>query len=146
MEPLKYILLFFVVTFVAIQFYTPQKNTGEMITKNSFVSLVETPMEIQIMLKKSCYDCHSDFTKYPWYAEISPISWYIASNIKKAKAGLNFSTWGGYTATEKDKKIIKIGKMIKRRWMPLHDYIAKHPEAYMSNDDVSKYSEWFFSL
>ncbi len=55
------------------------------------------------MGERSCFDCHSNNTNYPWYSKVAPISWYINSHIKKGRKILNFSKWNGYSKDEKDK-------------------------------------------
>ncbi|MEN8137339.1 MAG: heme-binding domain-containing protein [Bacteroidota bacterium] len=146
MEPLKYIFYFFLVVFIGIQFIRPAKNDGEVITDHSFVNNIETPQNIRNMLSNACYDCHSNSTKYPWYADISPVSWYISGHVEDGKNKLNFSEWQKYPLSERRKKLEKISDLIKRRWMPLHDYLGQHPEAFIREDELESYSEWFANL
>ena len=143
MEPLKYIFYFFLIVFIGIQFSIPDKNLGDPTPEGSFIHQVETPTEIQKMLSNACYDCHSNQTKYPWYSSVAPVSWYISSHVEDGKAKLNFSEWEKYSDSEKKKKLEKISDLIKRRWMPMHEYLGQHPEAFMSKAEVEHFSNWF---
>lgn len=143
MEPLKYILYFFVVLFLAIQFIRPEKNEGDRRGEDSYFSTVEVDIEVDQILDRSCYDCHSNKTNYPWYAELSPVSWYIADHVEKGKKRLNFSNWNLYSETKKDSLERSIADLVKRRWMPLHDYLGQHPEAMLNNVQLEKLIEGF---
>ena len=146
MNELKYILYFFVALFLAIQFKIPEKNIGEINPITSFENAVKVPEDIKHLLKNTCYDCHSNFTNYPWYADVAPMSWYISGHVDDGKLVLNFSEWSNYSLEEKQKKINKSADLIKRRWMPMHEYLGQHPEAIMTNDEVDKFASWFLNL
>jgi hypothetical protein len=146
MNELKYILYFFVSLFIGIQFFIPEKNIGEINPKGSFENEIETPADIKEMLSNACYDCHSNNTKYPWYASVAPMSWYVAGHVEDGKARLNFSTWSDYTHEEKQKKLDKNADLVKRRWMPMHEYLGQHPEALLTNDEVARLSDWFSKI
>ncbi|MCK5782096.1 MAG: heme-binding domain-containing protein [Flavobacteriales bacterium] len=143
MESLKYIFFFFLALFLVIQLKVPEKNQGDLDVVTSFVNNVDTPNNVKAMLTNACYDCHSNNTKYPWYADVAPISWYVAGHVEDGKKRLNFTEWQNYSKDEKQKKLEKISNLIKRRWMPMHEYLGQHPEALMSNDEIAIYSEWF---
>lgn len=146
MNELKYIVYFLVALFLGIQFFNPEKNIGEINPKTSFENEIETPSDIKKLLVNACYDCHSNNTKYPWYASVAPISWYVADHVNKGKAKLNFSNWSEYTQEEKQKKINKNVDLIRRRWMPMREYLGQHPEALMTNDEVDKLADWFENI
>jgi len=146
MNELKYILIFFVALFLGIQLFTTEKNIGELNPKGSFENEIETPADISKMLNNACYDCHSNNTKYPWYASIAPMSWYISGHVEDGKATLNFSEWSSYSKEEKQKKIDKSADLVKRRWMPMHEYLGQHPEALMTNKEVEKLANWFSNI
>ena len=54
------------------------------------------PVNVMQILRRSCYDCHSDSTVYPWYAEIQPVGWWLNSHIEDGKRGINFNRFGSY--------------------------------------------------
>ena len=81
------------------------------------------------MLKSSCYDCHSNHTKYPWYNNVTPVSWWIASHISEVKEELNFSEWENYTLKKKKHKLKEIIEETGEGEMPLRSYLWTHVEA-----------------
>lgn len=140
---MKQIIIFFSVVFLLIQFIRPEKNIGFSETETSFVAFVQPPDSIRLLLTNACYDCHSNNTKYPWYSNISPFSWYISSNIEKGKKRLNFSEWTKYSVEDRNEKSLSISKLVKRRWMPLQEYVAQHQEALLTNKEVAMLVDFF---
>src|SRR5579859_128630 len=102
---IKKILLGLVVVFVAIQFVRPAKNLSPAAGPNDVTAKVTVPADVQRVLAKACYDCHSDNTRYPWYAEVQPVGWWLASHIKNGKRHLNFSEFGAYDAKHAQRKL-----------------------------------------
>jgi len=102
---------------------------------------ITAPEEIMIMLKTSCYDCHSYNTKMPWYGYISPVSLQINSHIKQGRAWLNFQEWNSYD-DEKRQKIYKgIADTINLR-MPIPMYLYWHDEAKLTKEQRDMIRKW----
>ena len=68
-------------------------------------SEISTPPEVHIILRKACYDCHSNETTWPWYSKVAPVSWLVASDVHEGREELNFSTWASYNSEQKVKKL-----------------------------------------
>src|SRR5665811_802718 len=92
----KRILIALLIIFIAIQFIRPAKNRSEGISANDISTKYPVPDSVQAILKVACYDCHSNNTRYPWYAEIQPVAWWLNNHIKDGKRGLNFSEFTSY--------------------------------------------------
>ena len=89
---MKKILLGILIIIILIQFIRPEKNiSSESI--NDISTVMDVPENVQEIIKTSCADCHSNTTKYPWYSEVAPVSWYLASHVNDGKKHLNFSEW-----------------------------------------------------
>ena len=102
---------------------------------------IDAPKEIMALLKKSCYDCHSNHTNWPWYSKISPISLEIDSHVKNGRAWLNFSIWNNYSK-DKQKKLYKdIANSINWQ-MPPADYMLVHKEARLKKSDREIIKRW----
>ena len=97
----KKILPGIVIILIVIQFIRPAKNISSEATPNEISLHYTVPDEVHAMLKHSCYDCHSNNTVYPWYANVQPFGWWIQSDINEAKHHLNFSTFGSYSGKNK---------------------------------------------
>ena len=85
---------------VLIQFIRPEKNDSKE-GLNDISTVMNIPDEVKSIIKTSCADCHSNYTKYPWYSEIAPVSWYLAQHVNEGKEHLNFSEWTSYNKDQK---------------------------------------------
>ncbi len=135
---MKNILIWVILPLIAIQFIkidVPDRINGN--PKDE----IEAPKEVLDILKRSCFDCHSNSVKYPWYDRIAPISWYVKSHVKKGREIVNFSEWNSYSKEKKLKILTKIPKAIVIR-MPLPSYLWLHKEAKLSNSDKRVLKEW----
>jgi len=90
------------------------------------------------VLRRSCANCHSYETEWPWYSKISPVSWLIARHVKNGRAKLNFSEWSGATANQLE----EIYDAIDKNEMPPADYSLMHPEARLSEADREVLKSW----
>ena len=102
---------------------------------------IKAPPKIMAIFKKSCYDCHSNEVKKPWYSKIAPLSWYIADHVNLGKKWLNFSTWENYTNKQKDDKLKGIFRTVYKA-MPLPSYILMHKETALKKEEIKLIREW----
>ncbi len=105
---LKKIILALAVLLLVLQAVRPAKNLGEAEGPDSVVKRHAVPAEVRAVLQKACYDCHSDRTVYPWYAEIQPVGWWLASHVDDGKRHLNFSRFARYDAQRAAHKLDEI--------------------------------------
>lgn len=130
-------LIIIFVIFIAMQFIRV-----EHINPNTNKALeFQAPNEIKAILKKSCYDCHSNEVKFPWYSDIAPISWMVSKNVTNARSLLNFSTWEDYTQEEKTKKLKEIFRTVYAA-MPVPSYLLMHEEAEITKEERAMVREW----
>ena len=73
----KKILIAIAAVLVVIQFIRPEKNISDLNGPNEIGKHYTVPDNVQAILKQSCYDCHSNNTRYPWYANVEPVGWWI---------------------------------------------------------------------
>ena len=102
----------------------------------------DVPEEVGLILKTSCYDCHSNETRYPWYAYIAPVSWLVVRDVKLGRADLNFSDWAGQKARDKIKILDEIAEEVEKGNMPLPVYTITHGEASLSDDQKQLLVKW----
>lgn len=139
---LKRIALALVLVFIGMQLIRPQKNDGAADTPNDITHVVTVPDTVMRMLKASCYDCHSNKTNYPWYAEIAPSSWWLANHIREGKAELNFSEFSQYSKRRMKTKLNSIGEQVDKREMPLKSYLLIHGNAKLSDGQIQIIKAW----
>lgn len=104
---------------------------------------LKVPEDIGHLLEKSCYDCHSNKTVWPGYADIAPVSFFVASHVEDGRKALNFSNWDNIP---KDIKIARLKRSIitvKNGMMPLSSYLWMHKEAKLTSNEQSKLAAWF---
>ena len=134
---MKYALGIIVFFLVVIQFI-PSKVVNEKTSKNLEI---KAPKEVMKILKKSCYDCHSNETKVPWYASIAPASLFIKRHVDLGREWVNFSIWESYSAKEKDKKLGEIFKSVYHA-MPLPSYLKIHKDAKLTKKQIDLIRNW----
>ena len=138
MQVLKTIFLWSFGTLLLLQFVrinvpNPPKATPE--------DEIKAPKEVMSLLKKSCYDCHSNHTKWPWYSKVVPISWQVNSNVKNGREWLNFSIWSKYDQKKKDKIYKGIVNALRIK-MPPAEYLLIHKEARLSPKERKTITNW----
>jgi hypothetical protein len=117
---------------VAIQVIRPEQNNYEQVAAAGFVTAYGVPDSINSMLQSSCYDCHSNHTRYPWYGNIQPLGWILSNHIKQGKFELNFSELSGYSTRKQISKLKAIASQIEDNEMPLSSYTMLHKTARLS--------------
>lgn len=143
---LQKILLGLLAVLIIMQFFQIDKTNPPVEPNAEFIAMTNPPAEVQNLLKKSCYDCHSHETKYPWYTNVAPVSWWIKHHIDDGRKHLNFSSWGSYDADRKAHKLEECYEEVEKGNMPMESYLIMHGEAKMTDDEKSTLINWFKSM
>ena len=138
--------LFLLIAFVGIQFMPTTRNQSNEVLESDFTKTFNTPNNIQQLIGKPCYDCHSNNTKYPWYHKIQPVSWLLENHIKEGKKELNFSEFGTYSKRKQKSKLKSIISQIEENKMPLSTYTLIHKDAKLSESDKELLTKWLTQL
>lgn len=128
---------------LAIQFIPVERNVSTVPPGQSFEKTEKVPANVAAILKVSCYDCHSNNTRYPWYSELQPGAWFMARHIKKGKEELNFDEFNNYSKRRKKAKIKSIISQIEKDEMPLRSYRMMHGNARLSADEKKELLDFF---
>ena len=139
---IKKIVLALLSIFVIAQFFRPEKNTGELSSIEPFLIDTNPPEHVASILKESCYDCHSNYTRYPWYSNITPVNYWMAEHVNDGKKHFNVSKWEAYSVKKKDHKFEELIEMVEAKEMPLESYTLAHSEAKLSDADIESIKEW----
>ena len=139
---LKNILTVLLLLFIAIQFIDVKKNISQNPSANAIENHNNVPKKVQLILKTSCYDCHSNNTVYPSYSKIQPVKWWLADHVNSGKRHLNFDEFNAYTREKKLKKLDEITETIKEGEMPLKSYTVIHQDAILSAADRDALEKW----
>lgn len=125
-----------VVALVAIQLVPVER------TNPPAEGAVPVAAELKTVLKRSCYDCHSNETKWPWYARVAPVSWLITNDVKEGRREVNFSIWNQYGDARKARKFKEIVEQVEANKMPQWYYVLLHPEAKLSAREKEMILKW----
>lgn len=130
---------------VAIQFVRPSKNDSPA-GANDLMAHYPAAPEVRKILEVACYDCHSNHTRYPWYARIEPVGWWLANHINDGKSQLNFSEFASYTEHRRAKKLQSVVDEVTDRSMPLSSYTWIHREAKLTDAQIKLVADWADAL
>lgn len=130
------------VVLIVLQFIRPNWNVGISKGENDITKAVPISPEIAKMLEKSCYDCHSNNTVYPWYTEIQPIGLWIHHHVTEAKEELNFTEFKTYSAKRQAHKMEEIAEQLQEGEMPLESYTFIHKDVVLTEAEKSTLIAW----
>ncbi len=126
-----------------IQFIRIDKTNPSSVPSQDLIYVTSAPGDIASIIKTSCYDCHSNQTKYPWYTNLAPISWFLKHHINEAREHMNFSEWGSYPAGKQNHKLGECYEELEEGDMPLFSYTLVHGEARLNDMQQEKLETWF---
>ncbi len=139
---LKIIVSILFLAFVAIQFIRPDFTNPPIVQGQTLEETVQVPENVQVILKRSCNDCHTNTTVYPWYAKIQPSAWFLKGHIDEGRRKLNFSIWKTFDAPKQRRKLAEICEQLQSKEMPLPSYLWIHWGAKLSDEEVKTICDW----
>lgn len=135
-------LLILITAFILIQFIQPARNKNGQVLETDITGTFTVPANVRSILEVACYDCHSNNTRYPWYANIQPGGWWLGKHIKDGKEELNFSDFGSYSHRRQINKLQLIANSISDGTMPLSSYTLLHKNARLTKVQKTMIIEW----
>lgn len=139
---LKITIIVLVVAFVIGQFIRPNFTNPPVVEAETLAASTEVPADVQSVLSRSCSDCHSNETRYPWYSKVTPFNWFLANHIKDARREMNFSVWNTYTPKKKMKKLEELCEQVEEGEMPLPSYLWIHRDAILAEGEAVMLCNW----
>ena len=100
------------------------------------------PADVQPILKRSCYDCHSNLTRWPWYSKVAPVSWLVGRDVHEGRRHLNFSAWNQLTTEKQQRAIHDVWRQVSEGEMPMTIYLPLHSDARLSDADKAALKAW----
>ena len=128
-----------VVCSVAIHPFGNLRRSGE---KPVIADDLTTPLEVKALLERSCADCHSNQTVWPWYSYVAPSSWLVERDVRHGRDRMNLSNWSQYSLNQRQEFLADIATAVKNREMPLPQYTWMHHNAEMSDRDIDVLYQW----
>ena len=142
MRQLKKMGVILLIGLVLLQFVRPSRNRSKSKLPTDITNAVSIPANVQHIFSVACSDCHSNNTHYPWYAQIQPVGWLLASHIREGKAELNFSEFGAYSKRRQISKLSSIANSLKDGTMPLDSYKWLHRGARLTEKEKMVIINW----
>ena len=138
---LKKILIGLLVVFVIMQAFRPEKNLSGDKSKD-ISTLYPVPENVQAILDRSCADCHSNKTNYPWYAEVQPAAWFLTDHVTDGKKHFNLNNFGNMRLAIQNHKLEELIEEVKEGEMPLESYTLIHRDSKLSEEDKKTLQNW----
>jgi hypothetical protein len=142
MKIVKVLILVLIVVMIAIQFIPGGIPDNKPEDNRTLAHDTLVSPDVLAILKKSCFDCHSNQTDFPWYASIAPSSWLLADHINEGRKNLNFSEWQDFSKRKKVGKLEDIQEQVKKGEMPLKSYTLIHKKAVLSPEEIQTLIKW----
>jgi len=139
-------VLGFLALVIGIQLIRPARTNPVVVPSGTLEAVVPVPPQVESILQRACYDCHSDLTTWPWYSNVAPVSWFVIDHVDSGRRHVNFSEWlrrdtkdpAQYTR----ERFQAICKQVETRNMPLTSYLLVHRAARLSQDDIEMICQW----
>ena len=142
MRWIKRIAFLILALFIAAQFIPVNRSNPAVDPAKTIYAAGIVPANIHTILQRSCKDCHSDETHWPWYSYVAPVSWLVASDVHDARDEVNLSEWAGYNQRRKDHKLEEICEQVRGHRMPDSKYTLIHRGAFMSEAERVEVCQW----
>jgi len=139
---IKKILLFLLAALVIIQFIHPKRNEAGGTQPNYIGNVHSVPADVKSLLAKACNDCHSNNTKYPWYAKLQPVDWWLTKHVNNGKKHLNFDEYVNRPLRYQYHKMEETIDMVKEEEMPLESYTWMHHDAKLTDVERELLINW----
>jgi hypothetical protein len=139
---LKWLVIIVGVVFLVAQFKRPARTNPPVDQTQTLEAHTQMTSQVASVLSRSCNDCHSNNTTWPWYTNVAPVSWFIADHVEDGRRQLNFSEWGKGDERRKRKKLEEICDEVRDGAMPLSSYTPLHPQAKLTPEDIKTLCDW----
>jgi hypothetical protein len=139
---LKILALLLVAAFAISQFFRPDRTNLPVVEAETLQASMQVPEEVDAIFSRSCNDCHSNKTEYPWYSDVAPVSWWLADHVSDGRRHLNFSVWNTYQDKKKAKKLEEICEQVESGEMPLPSYLWIHRYAILKEGEAQTICTW----
>jgi hypothetical protein len=134
------VLICVLVILAGLQFVRPDR-TNPPVQAGASLTL-QAPTHITAILDRSCRDCHSNQTRWPWYTNVSPVSWLVANHVHRGRDHFNYSEWTTYTSDDQDKFLGAMCDLARRERMPVPSYRLIHRDATLSPAELTALCAW----
>lgn len=141
-KALKWTGIVLAVVFLGMQAVQPERTNPPVDESKTLYALINTPPEVRAIIDRSCTDCHTHNTRWPWYSYVAPTSWLLADDVQEGRSHLNLSTWDQYSASRAIAKLDMMCQEVLDEKMPFPPYLIMHPGAKLSQEEIDLLCDW----
>lgn len=139
---LKWLALVVLVVLIGLQFVRPDRTNPAVDLSQAIHARLQPNPQVAAILDRSCQDCHSNTTRWPWYSNVAPVSWFVIDHVNHGRSHLNFSEWGTLDNRQAAKKLEEVCEEVQDGVMPLPSYTRIHWGAKLSPEDIKTLCDW----
>jgi Haem-binding domain len=139
---LKWVVIVLALAAVGIQFVRPARTNPTIDQSQTLEAHTQMTPEVAKIFERSCNDCHSNKTAWPWYSNVAPVSWWLIDHVNHGRSHLNYSEWGKLKPADRNKSLQEICDEVADGNMPLPSYLPMHPQARLSEQDKKVLCDW----
>jgi hypothetical protein len=141
-KAIRWAAVVFVAVFAVIQLYRPARTNPATNPAETLAATGRLTPEVAAILDRSCRDCHSNETRWPWYTNVAPMSWGVIDHVNDGRRHLNFSKWGAYDPGDAREFLVDMCALARKGDMPMPSYTWIHREARLSDKDIATLCSW----
>jgi hypothetical protein len=136
------VLLFFLI----IQVVRPDRTNPAIDEGRRIHASLTVEPGVASVFARSCDDCHSNQTVWPWYSGVAPVSWLVVSDVQEGRKALNFSDWKSLNPEKQQEVTQDICNEVRERKMPKAEYVFMHPRAKLTDAEGQAVCAWAHSV
>jgi hypothetical protein len=131
-----------IVLFGAIQVVRPARTNPPIDPTREITARLSVDPAVSSIFDRSCNDCHSDRTVWPWYSNVAPVSWFVINHVNGGRRHMNFSNWAAIPPQRVARRLDDICKQVRSGGMPLKTYTPMHPLSKLTPADEDTICRW----
>jgi hypothetical protein len=139
---LRWLVVLLAVGFVIMQFFRMPRTNPAIDPNQTIESHLQVSPQVASVFDRSCNDCHSNKTRWPWYANVAPVSWFVIGHVDDGRRDMNFSNWGSYDRDKQSRRLRDMCELVQDGEMPLSTYTPLHPGSTLSVEDKKALCDW----
>jgi hypothetical protein len=141
-QVLQWFTALLAVAAVAMQFVRPDRTNPPVDPRRTLEATIAITPAAAAVLDRACRDCHSNETRWPWYAHVAPVSWFVIDHVNHGRSHFNYSDWARYPRDDARRLLENSCAQARRETMPLPSYTFVHRAARLSDADVAALCGW----
>jgi hypothetical protein len=139
---LKLAVIVIAILFIAAQFFRPAKTNPAVDETQTIQAHTQMTPQVAAIIDRSCRDCHSNKTVWPWYSNVAPVSWLVIPHVDDGRRAMNLSEWGHYDQRKQAKRLEGMCDEVTDGGMPLGSYTPMHPGSKLTPADIKTLCDW----